>query len=527
MFSLLSVLVAVGMAVVSWDLAADATVPSGMRWALLGAVLVPWWVGGVIRHRAVRLKEGLPASAERYERAVRRAGPRLRLSAMLAYGVVLFGAGWAAWLRSRFEGWVLVDEILLLAPYLIATGLAWLREARLLVDLGLHDGSPARFAIRQYRMLAVPLAPLTLMALGYDGLSSVGWDGYVESFEYVGWVFLAVFVVVLFSVAPFLFRFALDTRPLPAGPLRDDLETLARSMNFKCREILVWRTPSRTVNAAIVGFAPSARYVLLTDGLIARLTRPELLAVFAHEAAHGRRGHPIVLALFATVFLLLFYALSPWIPSDAVTGGAVGIVLLVGYWFVGFGYLSRRLEREADLYGAAALGRPDWMIAALARIEMLVGRSRGLAHWLSTWRHFSIGRRIDTLRGFALDPGRLDLAHRVTRRFCVGLVVALAITAVGAASRVPRDHAEGRVRLAMFADDLDAFERAIDSGLGRYPSDPWFWFMHGLARVERGDLEAAERSFRTALEGGASGDLATAIEKERAELAQPRDAGSH
>lgn len=526
MFSLVSILLAVGMAVISWDVFADAPPPSGARLAFAAGWLAPWFVGGWIRRRALRLRAGLPATIVPYERHVRRTPSRLRAAALGGYGAVLFGAGWPAWLRSNLDGWILVDEMLLIAPFVIAMGLAWLREGRILVDLELRDVPPRSFAIRQARLLAVPLVPLALMVVGYDVMEALGLAGYLESFEYVGWLFLVGFVGVLFSLAPFLFRVALETRPLPPGPVRADLEALARSMDFRCREILVWSTPHRIVNAAIIGFAPRLRYVLLTDGLLARLTRPELLAVFAHEAAHGRRGHPIVLAAFAIVFLLLFYAVSPWIPAEAITGGAVGILLLIAYWFVGFGFLSRRLEREADLFGAAALGRPEWMIAALARIEGLIGGSRGVAHWLSTWRHFSIGRRIETLRGYAQDPAALDRAHQVTRRFCVGLVVALAVTAAGAATRVPRDHAEGRVRFAMFEDDLEAFERAVDSGLGKYPRDPWFWFMRGIGQVERGEPAAAERSFRTALEAGASGALADAIESERAEIMQPRETDS-
>jgi STE24 endopeptidase len=78
---------------------------------------------------------------------------------------------------------------------------------------------------------------------------------------------------------------------LPAGPQRDRLEGLARALRLRYREMRLWKTGGRGLNAMVVGLTPGTRRIFVTDGLLRALAPHEVEAVFCHEAGHARRHH--------------------------------------------------------------------------------------------------------------------------------------------------------------------------------------------------------------------------------------------
>jgi STE24 endopeptidase len=94
-----------------------------------------------------------------------------------------------------------------------------------------------------------------------------------------------------------------------------------------------------------------------------------------------------------------------------------------------FGFVSRRCERQADIYGCRAVscGRPDCeghdekvvlpaepevlcptgirtFITALEKVAYLNGISRDRPGLLQSWQHSTIARRVDFLYGMMTDP---------------------------------------------------------------------------------------------------------------------------
>jgi STE24 endopeptidase len=117
------------------------------------------------------------------------------------------------------------------------------------------------------------------------------------------------------------------------------------------------------------------------------------------------------------------------------------------FWFV-FGYLSRRFERQADVYGSKVVScdhadcpthsDPDNDLApepATARRLSLcpvgirifadalasVARSNGLDRGNRSWRHGSIANRIAFLEGLERHPEREHNFQRGVRRLRLGL----------------------------------------------------------------------------------------------------------
>jgi STE24 endopeptidase len=115
------------------------------------------------------------------------------------------------------------------------------------------------------------------------------------------------------------------------------------------------------INAAVMGITGRLRYVLLSDALLASMTPRQVEAVFAHEAGHVRHHHIPHFLMFALAAWVIIAALmeglamvafrSPDVVSIEVIQAA-GIIGTLVVWGVGFGWVSRRFERQADLFGA-------------------------------------------------------------------------------------------------------------------------------------------------------------------------------
>ena len=119
----------------------------------------------------------------------------------------------------------------------------------------------------------------------------------------------------------------------------------------------------------------------------------------------------------------------------------IGFLATLVVWGVGFGWLSRRFERQADLFAARCVTPPAeqcdcpcsvhpndseelpgegrvcatgaaLFVSALDRVATL----NGIPHEEYSWRHSSIGIRIRALTSLADDPNRVAQFERVIRR---------------------------------------------------------------------------------------------------------------
>lgn len=171
---------------------------------------------------------------------------------------------------------------------------------------------------------------------------------------------------LIFLVAPEILRRVLHTQPLPMSPLRRRLEDMCRRTGMRYRDILLWRTQNNMGNAAVMGVLPRVRYVLLSDLLLERMDDEQIEAVFAHEVGHVVHRHMAWFVLFFVVFFAgvaalgsifgsvvadaanRFHVGSPTVDLVTVLGAAAAFLVL-------FGFLSRRFERQADVYAARTM----------------------------------------------------------------------------------------------------------------------------------------------------------------------------
>lgn len=228
-----------------------------------------------------------------------------------------------------------------------------------------------------------------------------------------------------FICIPLLLRVFLGLRSMPKGLLRNRLETIARRLRFRYSDILVWNTGNTVANAMVTGVVPWIRYIVITDRLIDTLTTDEIEGVFGHEVGHIKHHHMFFYLLFMATSLLALGGLSylaagliekrqAWLMENTpylfgLLGGLrfyalLPILLLFAvYMFVIFGFLSRRCERQADLYGCRSSG-PQTFIDALEKVAYLNGIPRDKPGWLWSWQHGTIGQRVSFLEALKRDP---------------------------------------------------------------------------------------------------------------------------
>jgi len=185
---------------------------------------------------------------------------------------------------------------------------------------------------------------------------------------------------VIFLFAPEILRRVLHTEPLANSPLRRRLEALCRRTGVKYREILLWRTGNNVGNAAVMGFVPRFRYILLSDLLLETMTDEQIEAVFAHELGHIVHRHMAWLVVFIVVLMLFNLGGGAWVTrwmngagvsSEAAQGVVIGLTYLFKFLLL-FGFVSRRFERQADVFAARTMELSRAGVPDVAASEMLL-----------------------------------------------------------------------------------------------------------------------------------------------------------
>ena len=407
------------------------------------------------------------------------------------FAVGLFGpAAWGRCVAHWLTPWINIDlarngprQIVQLALPALLLGtlppmLAWLastwaqypadralREQSLLdlLDQNLPVHSPPtmwQYVMAQFRLqilsVVLPILLIVLLrdlALVICRTLHIG-IGNVDDFE--GWVMLPSAALV-YILAPKIIQLVLNTRPLGDSPLRRRLEDLCRRMNLKYRDILLWQTQYSMGNAAVIGILPRMRYVLLSDLLIETMSDEQIEAVFAHELGHIVHKHMVWYVVFFAILTLASMGLTgglnaviPHVPGlrsmshDALQLLVSGISVLVSV-VVLFGFVSRRFERQADVF-AARMMQSGWahgpesashvgeqgaevFVSALLRVASV----NNIPVRARSWCHGSIGSRMDYLREISTDPAHTRRFDEAMWRLYATLILALILSAGAAA----------------------------------------------------------------------------------------------
>lgn len=444
---------------------------AGLTWggvlALLGACR--WIVWRTCRD--VRNNAGSIGSILRRFAARRRVLQSIQ-SIYLLFAVYVLGWGWTVQTVFATENTGLLPgaELLIAAPFLVPLILSWAiyydAEALLFEPREERESSEAPFVGRwsfvlfhARQSLALLVAPLALLVVDKGLRRAFPGPNYEQ---YIQIISLAMLVAVFVGL-PWILRLSLGLTPLPDGPIRMQLMECARRLRFRCSDILVWNTNGAVGNAVVAGLVPQLRYVVFTDRLLNELAPEEIEAVFGHEIGHVKHHHMFYYIGFLILSLctlagmwvaarrFYFEVAQPQTPAVLLLAGAAvedaslqdrpdtasitdrEVIPLVGvigaYVFVVFGFLSRRCERQADVYGCRAVScqRADCadhefdvalaprgyglcptgirtFIDALEKVACMNGINRNKPGWLQSWQHSTIARRVEFLQRVLADP---------------------------------------------------------------------------------------------------------------------------
>jgi Zn-dependent protease with chaperone function len=395
---------------------------------------------------------------------------------IFAFLVYFLGWGWAV--QSFLPGGLETPpylssggEFLIIAPFLVSLLAAWAfyYEAERAIACSRPDDVKALpwdngwqyvgFQARQnLALVAVPVILLIVQKC------LVQWLNYVPlAWEWVASLGSILVAAIVLLTMPWILRLILGLQPFPEGALRDRLLATARRVNFRFSNLLIWHTHGHIANAMVTGLFPVPRYVLLSDRLIEDLSPDEVEAVFGHEIGHVKHRHPLIYLAFLMMSMALLAAIllptvKSWVNGRQDLQMVPFMAMMSAYIFVFFGFLSRRCERQADVYGCrvASCSLPDCtghdstsplsekathlcptgintLIRALEKVADSNGMSRDRPGWLQSWQHSTIARRVDFL-------ARVRHAPQIERRFqrrvlitkCVlflGLIAGLAAVA--------------------------------------------------------------------------------------------------
>ncbi len=402
-----------------------------------------------------------------------RAARSLRLVQWAAVAIVAMGVlatGFREAVRSYVGDFLIVDEAVTMAPALFAIVAAWwifhpfearARDATLIrrLDEGLPVHAPpsrTAWVATQFRtQVLILLVPLGLLAVMGDVLEAVLARSTYEPPTWAVTAVTASLVIPIAILAPALVVRLLGARPLPTGEIRTTLESMCDRAGVRVRNILLRPSGGRLVNAAVTGFVGPLRWVLLTDGLLETLRREQVMAVMAHELAHARRRHmPWMGVGLVAMSMVLAEAVDPIlfaVRSDRIEAGGVEARLVADLWWmdiaattvvlagtlVGFGWISRRFERQADAFAAVRMSvdaddrqletvSVDGVDAMRSALTAVAGVN-GVDLQRFTWRHGSIASRQRHLLGLIHRPiDRLPI-DRVVRAIEIASVVAIVL----------------------------------------------------------------------------------------------------
>ena len=435
--------------------------------AVAVATLLPPAVAALVSRRTLRLLERHVTDPTYGQAALARGNLLVQMTLGLTHGAVLLCTDWSGLCGDTpiVGNWPVVPALLIIAPFILSLVLVWIalypadRAVRqIALEVYLFRGRPVRpvWSLSQYvayslrHQLLFILIPMLLILAARDVI-------YIYSRElreytgspYFADILLGVAAVLVALIAPVILRYVWSTKRLPEGPLRDRLQVLCRTLGVRCRDILVWRAGGMVVNAAVMGVVAPLRYVLITDGMLEQLEDTRIEAVFGHEAGHVKKHHILFFLLFAlisgcavTIFSVRTQGMQPQSLPFQIAAVAVGVGI-VAKWGLVFGWISRRFERQADIFGVrtlALIGLPchgpckvhspsDQHLNPSAKRNLLCSTAahvfgdtlnevavlNGIAPEGRSWRHGSISSRSRTVQALAQDPAAAARVERTTR----------------------------------------------------------------------------------------------------------------
>ncbi len=342
----------------------------------------------ILSGRAVSEQAAASGTAKQYNRTKLMLGITSSvLSFAVLLGIVLSGA--AVELRDWASDVASHDYAALLL--LVATVGSF--SSAISIPLGFYSGyvvehrynlsnqTPGRWAWERLKgiLIAAPFMLIVVTVLYYC-LTTYG-----EHWWLPVSIVLAFFSVVLARIVPtFIMPLFYKFTPLEEGLLKNRISALCEKAGVKFDGIFSFNMSKNTkkANAGFTGIGKSKR-IILGDTLLDKFSEEEIETVFAHELGHYTYKHILIgivvgmISTFVGLFVVskLHAASVGWLNLNGIADLAA--LPLLGVWLSLYGLvtsplgnlLSRKHERQADVYAVRSTGKGEAFISALKKLS--------------------------------------------------------------------------------------------------------------------------------------------------------------
>ncbi|MFT5299829.1 MAG: STE24 endopeptidase [Mariniblastus sp.] len=295
------------------------------------------------------------------------------LTASLA---IIWAVRWQDVVREHWnlDRWPLLDEAVILAPVVCSLVASWAIFFE--IQQSIDGEQSSRFTLENLRQrigyvsirfriyILMAMVPLSFVVLSRDlapSLNSLG-----PTYSVIALVLAGLTISVAF---PFLLLLIWSNSKICNPELRKELIDTCHDHRLFVRDVRIWKTGNRIVNALVAGMIPKFRFILLSDSLIQIFPNNELLAIVRHEAGHLRLWHlPIRIGFIVLPLAVLAIdeqntaGMLNCLESCLVTlglpmgtGTAMLVTIYLGYLVGCLSWLSHRMEYEADIYACQPL----------------------------------------------------------------------------------------------------------------------------------------------------------------------------
>lgn len=392
-----------------------------------------------------------------------------------------------------------------IAVFVIFLVLMWASSRRHYEAVFQRSYTPVGFIIANIKINLPIIFPWLVLSLVFDLLSllQLPWLALVMESYWGDLILFFVFVMFLVLFFPPLVRRLWNCTPMPAGPLRTEIEAFFKKQNFSS-DILLWPLfEGQVITAGVIGIIPRFRYVMVTPALLRTMNWEELEAVLAHEIGHVKKKHLLLYILLFLGFSLFFSAAVEPVPflilaSDwfyalpvffniapqtllAILVAMVMLVFMLIYFRFVFGYFLRNFERQADIHVFNALGESESLVSSFEKIARLSGNIRDK----KSWHHFGIGERVAFLEKCDKDRSWIKKHDKKVNVSLAFYLVVIAVS-IGFLHRVDFDQKAAGYE-SRFAEAVIMYSLQQEPDNGQ-----WFQLLGDLMQQEKKEHQAIE-----------------------------------
>jgi STE24 endopeptidase len=214
--------------------------------------------------------------------------------------------------------------------------------------------------------------------------------------EFIVLIF-AIFMLVLMSVSPNVFSLFHRAESLKT-PLRDEIIEFCKKNGVRVSDVKVLKgLPEKVANAGVSGILH--KYVFLTEYLIDKFSKEEIMAVIAHEIGHLKEKHNLISGIYSITFFVVWIYASKFVDLSSLNPYefmALWLAIVLVFILM-LGRIMVYLEFRADKYAVKVVGK-DLYIRALSKLAEanVMKRKTGKLYNIFTL-HPSIEERIRKL----------------------------------------------------------------------------------------------------------------------------------